>query len=349
MLIKVQYREMSNRAPIEEFQYSTPTPATQLRSIILFGNNVASYKFALAQAMLELAPKQQTIITLDDLALPFALKLCKHLKHSPKQATSTSSRFLDACSKFNTEEISSNELKKITVQLGFNNVLDAFHIVNRKNITTSFFEFDKSKKRVILTDDLFGLAEDDVNFSSLFRETESRWNLVETAWANNVSRNLLTVSYDNRQELLYADQTLRRKDVTSARGALNGYQKGKCFYCGDNISIEPQSSNLCDVDHFFPHCLQKFLPEVNLNGVWNLVLSCRNCNRGEGSKFAQIPDIPYLQKLYQRNEYLISSHHPLRETLMLQTGMTSSARRDFIKLVDQRAINIAQHRWIPKV
>lgn len=30
----------------------------------------------------------------------------------------------------------------------------------------------------------------------------------------------------------------------------------------------------------------------------------------------------YLQSLHKRNEYLISSHHLLRETLIMQTGMT---------------------------
>jgi hypothetical protein len=134
--------------------------------------------------------------------------------------------------------------------------------------------------------------------------------------------------------------------VTSARGALNGYQKGKCFYCNQSISINPADEDLCDVDHFYPHSLQRYFEE-NLNGVWNLVLSCRDCNRGEGSKFARIPSLKYVELLYKRNEYLISSHHPLRETLIQQTGITPEARLNFLKKIDQGAINIAQHRWEP--
>ena len=332
---------------IEDFQNSQPSSATQLRSIVLFGNNVASYKFALARSLLELASENQTQITLEELALPYAAKLCEHLKHSPKQATSATSRFLSACTQFNNGEISLSELNKVTVQLGFNNVLDAFHIVNRKKVEATFFETDKKNKRIILTDELFSLT-DDPQFKALDRETESRWNLVETAWSNNISRNLLTVSYDQLQEDFYVDQSLRRKDVTSARGALNGYQKGKCFYCQESISINPHDPNLCDVDHFFPHYLQQYIGDkINLNGVWNLVLSCRDCNRGVQGKSSLIPTTEYLFELYKRNEYLISSHHPLRETLMIQTGLTPESRKNFLKQVDKIAIDFAVQRWKP--
>jgi len=48
-----------------------PTLENYWRSIILFGRNVASYKFALGKSRLELSPKGKEIITLDDLAVPF--------------------------------------------------------------------------------------------------------------------------------------------------------------------------------------------------------------------------------------------------------------------------------------
>ena len=51
-----------------------PSLETYWRSIILLGKNVASYKFSLAKTLLEI-PKQKTEITLDELALPFALQL----------------------------------------------------------------------------------------------------------------------------------------------------------------------------------------------------------------------------------------------------------------------------------
>ena len=45
--------------------------------------------------------------------------------------------------------------------------------------------------------------------------------LVETSWALGVSRNLINADVDN--DLLY--NHIKRTDVTSARDALNGYQK----------------------------------------------------------------------------------------------------------------------------
>ncbi len=49
------------------------------RSIILFGRNVASYKFALGKTLLELAARGETDPKLEDLAPPFAEHLCAHL------------------------------------------------------------------------------------------------------------------------------------------------------------------------------------------------------------------------------------------------------------------------------
>lgn len=85
--------------------------------------------------------------------------------------------------------------------------------------------------------------------------------------------------------------------------------------------------------------------EVNLNGVWNLVLACPTCNRGRNAKFASIPATKYLERLHKRNEYLINSHHPLRETLLMQTGMTEEQRVHFLKTMDKFAINRVSHHW----
>ena len=331
---------------IEVFKEQYPSLESYWRSIILFGRNVASYKFALAESLLELAPTGKTIITLDELAVPFSKYLCQHIENSPKQATSQKSQFLDACKQYNDGLISHQKLIDITVAKGFNNVIDAFHVVNRGNIPVEFYKKDyaNGKKRIILTDEIYELQE--TPFADNFAlETESRWNLVETAWELNISRNLLNVRYDEESKIFFVDSNFKRKDVTSARGALNGYQKGKCFYCFDDITVSGDDTNTCDVDHFFPHTLQHLFPDINLDGVWNLVLTCPACNRGEGGKFARVPATKYLTRLHKRNEFLISSHHPLRETIIRQTGATEQERRAFLASVDQRAIDALVHRW----
>ena len=331
---------------IEQFKEQYPSRESYWRSIILFGRNVASYKFALAESLLEIAPTGQTEVTLEELAEPYSRHICEHIEVAPKQATSRSSFYLDSLRKFNEGEIEHDEMIDTTVARGFNNVIDAFHVVNNEPIPMEFFQKDYSKtgKKIILTDELFRLAEEE-HSKDFHEETESRWNLVETAWELGVSRNLLNVGYDGDEKVLYIDRSARRKDVTSARSALNGYQKGKCFYCFADITVTEDERNTCDVDHFYPHLLQDIMRDVNMDGVWNLTLACPVCNRGANGKFAKVPAIKYLERLYRRNEFLISSHHPLRETIMNQTGSTERRRRAFLQTVDNRAINALAHRW----
>lgn len=336
---------MSEADNIEIFKEANPLLESYWRSIILFGRNVASYKFALAQSLLDLSDSDTSFIPLDTLAVPFSTHICEHLKYAPKQATSATSTFLSACKSFNAGELSQDGLIQATVRNGFNCVLDAFHIVNNGEISVRFFEKARrdGTSGIILTDNIYKLREIPF-YGNLANETESRWNLVETAWELNVSRSLLNVQYDDAAEILFVDDKLRRKDVTSARDALNGYQKGKCFYCYDDIDLNSDTLK-CDVDHFFPHSLQSIMKGINLNGVWNLVLACPSCNRGAAGKFARVPSIKYLERLYKRNEYLISSYHPLRETLISQTGATPQARAAFLHAVDHEAINCLIHRW----
>lgn len=331
---------------IAKFEQEYPSLDSYWRSIILFGKNSASYKFALAKSLLDIVPTGKSEISLEELALPFSKHLCEHLKNAPKQGTSSKSQFLEACHNFNQGIITHEELIDVTVKKGFNNVIDAFHNVNNQSIPVNFYDkaYSYRNKKIILTDNAYRLQENPY-FNNFMNETEARWNLVETAWELGVSKNLLSVNYDDDNKLFFVNQDLKRKDVTSARDALNGYQKGSCFYCFDDITLDSLSNNLCDVDHFYPHVLQASLPQVNLNGVWNLVLACPKCNRGVNGKFAAIPATKYLERLHKRNEYLINSHHPLRETLMMQTGITEDSRVNFLKTIDRFSINMMIHRW----
>jgi SAM-dependent methyltransferase len=160
---------------------------------------------------------------------------------------------------------------------------------------------------------------------------------------------LLSVRYDHTSSLFFVQNSVRERiNVTSSRDALNGYQKGKCFYCFRQISIVPGNPTLADVDHFLPHTLRTRAEiEDNLNGVWNLVLACRECNRGEKGKAARVPRLKYLERLHDRNNYLIASHHPLRDTLMLQTGATESSRRNFLQEQYAKAKSLLVHDLAP--
>ena len=106
--------------------------------------------------------------------------------------------------------------------------------------------------------------------------------------------------------------------------------------------------NLCHVDHLFPDTLKGKNFSGYVDGIWNLVLSCKECNNGEGGKFKKLPIIKLLERLNKRNEYYISSHLPLRETIMLQTGKTIEQRRSFLQKCYNEAKKILIHTWKPK-
>ncbi|MGD0069491.1 MAG: hypothetical protein ABSB76_39480, partial [Streptosporangiaceae bacterium] len=108
------------------FQNAAPTPTGDWRHIVRFGLNLASCKFALGQALLELAARQQTFVPLPELAVPYAARLCEHLQVEDRQSTAPQSRFLDACRSRNRGDLEGAQLTEATVRLGFANVIDAF-------------------------------------------------------------------------------------------------------------------------------------------------------------------------------------------------------------------------------
>jgi hypothetical protein len=330
---------------VTKFHLKTPTLDSNWRAIILFGRNVASYKFALAKTLIEFSEQDKTQISLSELSEPFSRHICEHLSVSDRQATSASSRYLDQCRAFNSGEIGKDELITTTNKLGFVNVIDAFHNVNRADVGTRFFVDERASGTGIeLTDNIFKLREM-FQGKNLIHETEARWRLVETAWSLDLSNHLIET--DEEAETLYHMAGARRTNVTSSRWALNGYQKGRCFYCYDEISVDPGSDKLADVDHFFPWMLKKHAVLMDVDGIWNLVLACQECNRGERGKFASIPSIRLITRLNKRNNYLIDSHHPLRETLLHQTGATEMEREGFLQRHLDAAVDSIGHIWEP--
>ena len=332
---------------MRSFHNVNPSAADCWRSIVLFGRNVASYKFALALSLFELSKKGNDLVTLKELAQPFSRRLVEHLKLSDKQSTAPSSRFLDLCRQCAKGELEADDLIEPTARLGFVNVIDSFHVVNQGELPVRFFIDERTQNGGIrLTDTLYKLCED-IQAGNLPGEVEARWRLVETAWELDISRNLIAVEHDHTCNRLIAQSNGRRVNVTSSRAALNGYQKGQCFYCYDAISIV-EGDLSADVDHFLPHVLKQHRPDFHIDGVWNLVLACCSCNRGETGKFARVPSTKLLARLHQRNEYLISSHHPLRETLLQQTGTNERMRRDFLQCRHRNAIRMLVHTWEPE-
>jgi 5-methylcytosine-specific restriction endonuclease McrA len=325
-------------------------PSADFRSVVLRGANVASYKFALAKSILALAEAGATSASLVDLAVPFSQEVCEHLREVDTQSTSSGSRFLDACRHFNAGAITNTELVETTALLGFNNVIDVFHIVDRSDVSTRFFvdERQQSVRGIRFTDEVLQLASEPETKLPLEAEVESRWRLVESAWHERRSTgSILRVVYDRPSEMIVRGMLGHRRSITWVRPGLSGYQASACFYCGAPVTpllnLEPSA----DIDHFFPHMLMARGVFVDLDDVWNLVLACAVCNRGAAGKFGRLPHGDFLERLWQRNERLISSHHPLRESIIKATGTTPAARLDFLRSVHTRATEHARADWRP--
>ena len=305
-----------------KFVGKNPSNETCWRAIILQGKNTASYKFALARALID-TQGIDARIRISDLAEPFSKHITSHLISQPKQSTAKNDgTFIKACKDFNKKMITKEQLIETTSKEGFKYVLKAFHNVSRGEVPSRFFYADKQS--ISLTDNFYDLLNGS-QFNNLNNEVEARWRLWETAISLNISTNNLVVSNDKQDNKLFVQIDKRRRvDVTSTRDALNGYQKGKCFYCNRDITVLQGLENSCDVDHFFPWSSDL----TNVDGIWNLVLSCQSCNRGHKSD--SVPNLKLVEKLYNRNNFYIESHHPLRETIIRQAGSSSINRKNFL-------------------
>jgi 5-methylcytosine-specific restriction endonuclease McrA len=78
----------------------------------------------------------------------------------------------------------------------------------------------------------------------------------------------------------------------------------RCFYCNNLLSIKQKE--LIHVDHFIPW---SYIFEDEL---WNLVLTCRNCNL---KKHSSLPTEPFMDKLVYRNKIFSESDDLLRTSL----------------------------------
>ena len=333
-----------------KFQVNDPSVESQWRAIILFGKNSATYKFAFAKSLLGLIEEEKTRISLEQLAVPFAYSIIEHLRRSDKQGNASSSKFLEGCRSYISETISKEELYSLTEKHGFVNVIDAFQNMNGSIIPDPFYQknFSKGKKEIIVTDNLLKIKEL-FQYRNLEQEVEARWNLVETAWNLQINPNLLEVKYDEDKSLFFIENNLmRRIDITSVRDSLNGYQKGKCFYSFQDISINKGDQEICEVDHFLPHVnkVSHLESGANINGVWNLVLADSSVNL---SKKAKIPEVRFLHRLFNRNEFYIESKHPLAETIINQTGSTKEARRKFLEAQYNLALKLSIQQWKPQI
>lgn len=334
---------------VRNYIAADPTRVTHWRSVVLFGVNSACYKFAFGKSILDVASAGRDSIRLEELALPYAKHVCTHLEASDRQTPQATSRFLDACRSYlrthKAADLSASapgatELIDTTVRLGFTEVLKAFHTVAGDDVPTRFFSVEGrgGDRRLLLSPAALSLSTD-IQGVNLSHEIEARWRLVETAWAYRLPKIVLDGTPDAGGMLTIELPDRRRPAITGCREALNGYQRGRCFYCARDIVI-----SAAHVDHFLPRTLMVKAGWNGLDGLWNLVLACVECNL---AKRDRIPHPDYVRRLLGRTNYLLASHHPLSQTLVEQTGRTEAQRDAFVGDRWRAARDLLHHAWKP--
>ena len=136
--------------------------------------NSASYKFVFAKSLLSIAEQERNSISRRT-CNSISKEIVNHLKKNPVQGTSKSSKFLDSCRSFIANDLSLDELHSKTAQLGFKDVVDAFHNVHGEVVDNPFYrkDYSGSSKKLVFTDDLFKLKET-TQFGNLMPEMKLR-------------------------------------------------------------------------------------------------------------------------------------------------------------------------------
>ena len=105
------------------FKLENPSSDTQWRNLILFGKNLATYKFSSATTLLQLIDQGKTVVTLDNLSKPYSEYMIDHVKIDFGQ--DNSGKFIKAFKQFNLKTIGESEILPLTKSKGFKNVVNA--------------------------------------------------------------------------------------------------------------------------------------------------------------------------------------------------------------------------------
>ena len=112
---------------------------------------------------------------------------------------------------------------------------------------------------------------------------------------------------------------------------LKQVHNGLCFYCPTPIDMEGRDY---EIDHFIPFAY------IFGNPTWNLVTSCKACNRGISGKFEKVPTEKFLKKLIERNSKefkFLESHH--------KEFQSQDDLKDFISKQYTSCINSGFKEW----
>lgn len=309
----------------ETFYATEPSARASWRWAVLMGANSRTYKFALADALLDHARRGHTEVPLRDLAVPYAMGLVRHLAQAPQAPEGTStgaSDFLAVAAREREESLRlgrpTDRLLEAAVGSMPGMVMQKFHNVRGgTQVPHRFYELAGSaRERIVrLTTDLRKVAASE-QADGLRAELGARWNIVECSFAAGIGRALVEEGVAVDWATLKLTDTRRRRPVTGVADALIGFQHGRCLLCDDALAL----TDAVDVDHMFPYALMRRYAAVggwrgpDLDALWNLSPAHTTCNRAKSDR---LPHPDELRRLALRNDAIMRSPHPLRRTLQL--------------------------------
>ncbi|MFF8562888.1 HNH endonuclease [Streptomyces albidoflavus] len=307
-----------------EFYEAEPSPRTSWRLAVLMGANSRTYKFALASALLEFAAEGRAEVTVDELAVPYAMSLVARQQDAP-QAPSGSlagdKDFLTVARQEAAESLRSGlpteRLLDATRRSMPTMVMRRFHNLGASEVAHRFYESVGPPRRgtVRLTPHLHRIAGSE-QAAGLRGELNARWDIVESSFAAGIGRSLVDHGVAVDWATLRLTDKHRRRPVTGVADALTGFQHGRCLICRSPLT----DTDRIAVDHVFPYSLMRRFGTVSgwhgpdLDVIWNLAPAHERCN---GTKSARLPTSGELWRLARRNEAILLSPHPLKKTLQL--------------------------------
>ena len=198
------------------------------RALILYGQQVATYKIALGMSLVNFVNINKTIVTIDELAEEFFELYQKRLQNNMPQLNLPNRLTVmeRVVKNYTSQKLDRTAAIEKIAKDAFHDVIPRFHTLNRESLPINFYEFNDGK--LSLTDNAFKIFSDQKN-KDLVTELNSRWDLLEAAFLINRENNELI----NDLRKFYLLKGYERTDVTKTRPVLNGYQKGICFYCGE--------------------------------------------------------------------------------------------------------------------
>lgn len=310
------------------FYSSHPTASTAWRLAVLMGANARTYKFALANALIEHASRGQTSATLRSIATSYTSAIVQHssngpqapgsLELAPKDFLSLVHRFVE---EFPDDVAPSEELVDAAVRSMPGMVMQKFHNLRGGAETPHRFYSLRSSGRdavVEFTPALMAIA-DSTEVHSLNSELNARWRIVEASFAIGIGQSLMSqgLGVDLAHGRLLEKR--RRRPVAGLAAAVVGFQYGRCLICADPL----EQTDSIAIDHVFPFSLMtmgKVMrdPHLDLDAVWNLAPVHASCN---GQKSNRPPTRDEVVRLAARNEAIMLSPHPLRRTLELSLAV----------------------------